>query len=358
MKIKLKEIPIKELTEGYSDCAEEGVFGYGGKLNIRPPYQREFIYKDKQRAAVIDTITKNFPLNVMYWAVTEDGYEIVDGQQRTISVCQYINGDFSYKGKYFHNLTEEEKEQILNYKVMVYFCSGTDKEKLAWFETINISGEKLTAQELRNAVYYGPWVTDAKKYFSKTGGPAYSIGSNYLTGTAIRQDYLEKVIKWASTDIDEYMAKNHKETSASDLWLYFKSIISWVETTFLKYRKEMKGLPWGEIYNEFKEKKLDPKILEIEISELMVDEEVENKKGIYQYVLDKQEKHLNLRSFSNNQKRELYEKQEGVCSLCNEHFEIEEMEADHITPWSEGGKTNIENCQMLCRECNRRKSDK
>ena len=168
MKIELREVSVRELTKGYKDSGNNGVVGYGGKLDIRPPYQREFIYKEKQRDAVITTITQDFPLNVMYWADRGDGtYEVIDGQQRTISICQYVTGDFAYMFRYFHNLTDDEKEQILNYKLMVYICTGTDSEKLKWFQTINIAGEKLTEQELRNAVYSGPWVSDAKRYFSK-----------------------------------------------------------------------------------------------------------------------------------------------------------------------------------------------
>ncbi len=199
MKIELKEITIRDLINGYEDNQEEGVVAFNGKLDVRPPYQREFIYKDKQREAVINTITKDFPLNVMYWAVREDGsFEIIDGQQRTISICQYVYNEFSYKERLFNNLQKDEKEQILNYKLMVYFCEGTDSEKLDWFETINIAGEQLTKQELRNAVYSGSWVTDAKKKFSKNGCPAYQIASDYLNGSAIRQDYLETAIKWFS----------------------------------------------------------------------------------------------------------------------------------------------------------------
>src|SRR5688572_3569112 len=176
MNIELRKITVKDLTEGFQDNAEAGVVGYGGKLDIRPPYQREFIYKDKQRDAVIDTVNKGYPLNVMYWAVREDGnFEVIDGQQRTISVCQYVNGDFSYMFRGFHNLKNDEQEHILNYKLMIYVCSGTDSEKLEWFKTINIAGEKLTDQELRNAVYAGTWVTDAKRYFSKSGCAAYQI---------------------------------------------------------------------------------------------------------------------------------------------------------------------------------------
>lgn len=159
MDIELKGISVRELTDGYEDNAEAGVVGYGGKLDIRPPYQREFIYKDKQRDAVIDTVTKNYPLNVMYWAVRGDGgFEVIDGQQRTVSLCQFVEGDFAFQDRYFHNLQKDEKENILEYRLMVYLCSGTDSERLAWFKTINIAGEKLTDQELRNAVYSGPWV--------------------------------------------------------------------------------------------------------------------------------------------------------------------------------------------------------
>ena len=358
MKIQLKEITVRELTEGYQDNEEQGVVGYGGKLDIRPPYQREFIYKDKQRAAVISTIEKHFPLNVMYWAVREKGgFEIIDGQQRTISISQFVEGDFAFNERYFHNLQKDEQEKILNYKLMVYLCSGTDSEKLEWFKTINIAGEKLTDQELRNAVYSGSWVSDVKRYFSKNGCPAYGKGSGYLNGSPIRQDYLESTIKWISNDsIEQYMAEQQNEPNANELWLYFQSIINWINAVFPSYRKEMKGIQWGFLYNEFKDHKFDSKKLEEEITWLMQDEDITNKKGIYVYVLNRKEKYLNIRAFSDNQKRESYERQKGVCVMCKKHFELSEMEADHITPWHEGGKTSAENCQMLCRDDNRRKS--
>lgn len=358
MEVKLKEITIRNLVKGYQDHAEEGVIGYGGKLDIRPPYQREFVYDEKQRAAVIDTVIKGFPLNVMYWAVRENGeYEIIDGQQRTISICQYIDGDFAFKKMYFTNLEDDEKEKILKYKLTVYVCSGTDSEKLKWFETINIAGEELTNQELRNAVYHGSWVTDAKRYFSKMGCPAYQIGSKYLSGKAIRQDYLETVIKWINNnEIEDYMGLNQKKSNADNLWLYFQKVIGWVKVFFPEYRKEMKGLPWGDLYNEYKDDELDAKEIELRVSNLMEDVDVTSKKGIYQYVLSGEEKYLNIRNFNNREKREAYERQKGVCPSCKDSFNISEMEADHITPWHSGGKTNAANCQMLCMECNRRKS--
>lgn len=358
MEIELKAITVKELTDGYVNNSEAGIVGYGGKLDIRPPYQREFIYKDKQRDAVIDTVRKDFPLNVMYWAVREDGnYEVIDGQQRTISLCQYVNGDFSFENLYIHNLQDDKKDKILNYKLMVYLCSGTDSEKLEWFKTINIAGEKLTDQELRNAVYSGTWVTDAKRYFSKTGCPAYGIGSDYLNGSPIRQDYLETAIDWISEGkIEDYMSKHQDDPNASALWRYFQDVISWVKATFPKYRKEMKGLDWGSLYNQFKDKVFDTDKLENEITRLMMDEDVTKKSGAYLYVLTGNEKYLNIRAFSDNQKREAYERQKGICVKCSEHFELAGMEADHITPWHLGGNTTAGNCQLLCKDDNRRKS--
>ncbi len=358
MEIKLKELTVRELVKDYKDHAEEGISGYGGRLDIRPPYQREFVYNDKQREAVIDTVTKGFPLNVMYWAVRDNGdFEIIDGQQRTISICQFINSDFSYKDRYFHNLSDDEQEKILNYELTIYECSGTNSEKLEWFKTINIAGEELTSQELRNAVYHGSWVTDAKRYFSKNSCPAYQIGGRYLNGSAIRQDYLETVIKWISgNQIEDYMGKNQHKENAQDLWVYFTNIIEWVESVFPKYRREMKGLPWGELYNNYKDKELNPDELEKEIIELFKDDDVTNNKGIYLYLLTGKERYLNIRTFDNRQKRKAYTEQKGICPICKEKFKIEEMEADHITPWHLGGKTIQENCQMLCKECNRRKS--
>ena len=358
MKIELHELTICEISENYTDSEENGVIGYNGKLNIRPKYQREFVYKDKQRDAVIDTIVKGFPLNVMYWVKNEDDtYEVLDGQQRTISFCQYVHGVFSINSKAFHNLTETEKNQILDYKVMVYFCEGNDKEKLDWFQIINIAGEKLTDQELRNAVYTGSWLSYAKQKFSKSNCTAYKMASDYMTGTPIRQDYLETVLRWINEgDICGYMSKHQHDPNANELFYYFRSVIDWVQNTFVKYRKEMKGIEWGFLYNQYKDIVIDTAKLEKEISELMADDDVTSKKGIYFYVLDRQEKHLSVRAFDNRMKRTAYEKQKGICKKCGKYFEIDQMEADHITPWSKGGKTLAENCQMLCKDCNRRKS--
>lgn len=242
---------------------------------------------------------------------------------------------------------------------MVYLCSGTDSEKLEWFKTINIAGEKLTEQELRNAVYTGTWVSDAKKYFSKNGCAAYGIGSLYLSGSANRQDYLETAIEWISEgSIEDYMSAHQHDPNALALWTYFQAVITWVKGTFPKYRKEMKGIDWGALYNKYKDVLQDTAKLETQIADLMKDEDVTKKSGIYPYILNGEEKHLNIRAFTDNQKREAYERQAGICVKCGEQFELNEMEADHATPWHSGGKTLAENCQMLCKDDNRRKSGK
>lgn len=362
MKIELTQIPIRDVVEGYVDSAENGVYAYGGKLNIRPAYQREFIYKDKQRDEVVNTIMKGFPLNVMYWVKRDDGtFEVMDGQQRTISFCQYFNSEFSIDYRYFHNLFDDEKEQFLNYKLMVYICEGTDKEKLDWFRIINIAGEKLTEQELRNAVYTGEWLTDAKKYFSKTNCPAYNLYKDYFAGTPIRQDYLETAISWIGAvegqTIEEYMSLHQHDKNANKLWLYIKQVMDWVMTVFPHWRKEMKGIDWGLLFNAYGSADYDTEALEQRIVQLMSDDDVNNKKGIYTYLLDGKEKHLNIRAFTPSMKRSAYERQKGICSICGKKFAIDQMEADHITPWSQGGKTEPSNCQMLCKECNRHKSD-
>src|SRR3989344_2819304 len=296
MKIELNKIPIRKVIVGYKDSAEEGVVAYNGKLDIRPKYQREFVYTGKQRDAVIETIKNGFPLNVMYWVKTDQGnFEVMDGQQRTISVGQYINGDFSLSDRFFHNLTKEEQNQILDYELMIYFCEGTDKERLDWFRIINIAGEKLTDQELRNAVYTGPWLSDAKLKFSKTHCAAYLLandGGSLVNGSPIRQEYLETALSWINDGkIEDYMAKHQHNKNAEELWQYFQDVIAWVHKIFTKYLKEMKGVQWGELYNKFKDKKLSAPKLEAGIKELMQDEDVTKKSGIYEYVLNGNERY-------------------------------------------------------------------
>jgi len=366
MKIDLQKIQIRKVIDGYKDSAELGVVAYGGKLDIRPKYQREFVYKEKQRDAVIETVKKGFPLNVMYWMIREDGgYEVLDGQQRTISIGQYVNGDFSLNNRFFHNLTKEEQDKILDYELMIYLCEGTDKERIEWFTVINTYGEKVNAQEIRNAVYTGPWLSDAKLKFSKRNCVAYLLandGGQLVSGDTVRQEYLETALSWINDGkIEDYMAKHQHNKNADELWNYFQNVIAWVRSVFPNYRREMSNVPWGVLYNQFKGKKFDSKKLEKEITELMQDEDVTKKSGIYEYVLTRSEKFLNIRAFTDKMKREAYERQKGICPHCKDEnkkkkWEIEEMEADHITPWHEGGKTTAENCQMLCKEHNRTKS--
>ena len=361
MKIELHRIPIRQVITGYKDSAEGGVIAFDGGLDVRPPYQREFVYKDKMREAVLETIKSGFPLGVFYWVKTSPNtWEMVDGQQRTISFCQYVNGDFSIKDRFFDNLTNEEKNKILDYELMIYFCEGPDKERLDWFRIINIAGMKLTEQELRNATYAGPWLSDAKLKFSKTGCAAYLLandGGKLVSGEPIRQDYLETVLKWISNDkIESYMAEHQHDQSADKLWKYFQKVIEWTRATFTTYRSEMSKVEWGELYNTSKDDVLKPKKLEAEVSKLMLDEDVTKKSGIYEYVLTHNERSLNIRAFTDNQKREAYERQKGICTTCKEKFKIDEMEADHITPWHGGGKTISDNCQMLCKADNRTKS--
>ena len=373
MKIELHKISVGELTKGYCNDDEAGVRGYDGKLDIRPPYQREFIYDDKKREAVITTVKKGFPLNVMYWVQREDDaevpFEVMDGQQRTISICQYVSGEFAHEFLYFHNLTDKERNDILNYELMVYICSGNDKEKLDWFKTINIAGEKLTDQELRNAVYAGPFVSDAKRYFSKTNCPAYKIANNILKGKPIRQEYLETALKWIAktqdATIQEYMAQHQHDPNAAQLWQYFNSVVTWVNTTFdvKKRKKIMSGHDWGGFYERFHKSILDKSKIDKEISALLIDSEVENKRGICPYVLTHDEHYLKLRQFPEDIRIAVYEKQQHKCNNpdCPKkgmELPFEAMEGDHITPWSKGGKTVIENCQMLCKDCNRRKGNK
>lgn len=357
MKVELREVTVRELVRHYRDDGEGGVFGFDGKLDIRPPFQREFIYKTKERNAVIDSILKGFPLNVMYWADREDGtFEIIDGQQRTISIAQYVEGDFSLDGRYFHNLPSDTADLILGYELMVYVCTGTDSEKLAWFRTINIAGQRLTRQELRNAVYSGPWVTDAKRYFSRAGAVAYRIGADHLSGSSIRQEYLETAIKWISGGaIEDYMARQQHHVSAKPLWEHFRRVIEWVESCFKTRPKLMRGVNWGRLYDEHRDQSVDFEAAESETLQLIDDDDVQRQSGIYAYLLTRDERHLSIRAFSDAMKRRAYERQEGRCSMCGDEFELAEMEADHITPWVDGGKTVQENCQVLCRDDNRRK---
>lgn len=375
MKIKLQNITVREVVNGYKDDGENGVVGYGGKLNIRPAFQREFIYGEKERDAVIKTIRQGFPLNTIYWSINPDGnYELMDGQQRTISFCQYVTEIIPIRFDDGHelaftSLTTDQQDQILDYELSVYICDGTPSDKLAWFRTINIAGKPLTDQELLNAMHTGPWLTDAKRWFSKSSAPAVQDGRDKLvTGSPIRQEVLETAFKWISKgNIENYMNHHKDDNDAQELWQYWQTVFDWVKRVFPNQdsvrARLMKGLEWGKFYNEHKDDKLNVQDLGKKIVALIDDDEIENKRGIYEYLLTGDERTLNLREFDEKMKVKKYEEQKGFCvaknpTCGNAHFEFDEMEADHIMPWSKGGKTEYKNCQMICKLCNRIKSGK
>jgi hypothetical protein len=366
--IDLQYIPVSELIDGYENLEYAGVKGFGGLLDIRPKFQREFIYKMDQRRAVIQTILDGFPLNVMYWSLSVDpatgttAYELLDGQQRTMSICEYVEGEFSVLihgyPKNFDNLSPDDQRKILDYKLMIYHCDGEESEKLRWFEIINIAGETLKPQELRNAIYTGPWLTDAKRFFSRESQAAHLLSRDYVTaGEVDRQALLEKAITWASgkgdDNIKSYMNEHRLDPNANALWIYFKSVVDWAKLTFPKVRGPMKSVQWNLLYEQFKDKTLDAQSLETEVKLLMQDDEVEKRSGVYEYVLTRDERVLGLRTFNDNQKLEAYERQDGICPQCGEHFDFDKMDGDHVLPWASGGTTTTDNCQMLCIRDNR-----
>ena len=379
-------VSIRDLVKDYVNDDEKGVFGYGGKLIIRPEFQREFVYKDAQRDAVVDSVMNGYPIGIMYWSLNKSGkYECLDGQQRTISICDYVNNRFSVKiagyPKIFSNLNEDEKESILNYEVTVYIFSGNETERLEWFKRINTQGEKLNNQELLNAVYTGTWLNDARRYFSKRGCRAIDVGKGYVTGNAIEQVYLRKVLTWASDSegikyIEDYMSKHQNDKDASGLWVYYQNVINWAKIHFSYVEKKIREKQdWGVLYNKCHNKTYNPVELESEINKLIGDDEVTNHNGIIPYVLSDKtpsdERYLTLRSFSDAVKRRVYNDQTDKakangtsnCPYCAEKnvkiiYLYTEMEGDHIVAWSKGGKTEESNLQMLCRSCNNNKRDK
>ena len=381
------EITISDLYKNYEDNGENGVFAYNGYLEVRPAYQREFIYDDAKQKKVIDSIINNYPINVFYWgeADKQGYYDLIDGQQRTLSICKFIHGDYSvnYNGSdyTFASLPFEVRKIIQEYKLKIYRCSGTEKEKLTWFETINIASEALTKQELRNAVYTGSWLSSAKQYFSKTNCPATQLGKGFIkTKDANRQLILERVLQWASNaegkTIEEYMSEHRNDKDASELWDYFVSIIDWVKRNFGTNIRGMDKVQWGNLYNKYsKEHDVDNKnrILCIinhkmglyslnafldEIESLQDDEEVTSKSGIFEYILSGDDRKLSIRAFPDSIKKKVYRLQGGVCKHCGEKFDYDDMVADHIIPWSKGGHTTEGNCQMLCVKCNAKKLNK
>lgn len=365
------EVTVGEITDGYINNDEQGVRGYGGRLDIRPPYQREFIYDEKEQQAVITTVLHGYPLNVMYWVRRDDDadcpYEVMDGQQRTLSLCEYVAGKFAYDFKYFGNQPEDVQKQILKYRLTVYVCEGEASEKLEWFKTINIAGKPLNEQEIRNAIYAGPFVTDAKRHFSKTNCAAWRLGRDLVPGSPIRQDFLRRALEWMADHESRqghaqsavgYMAVHQHDPNANNLWTYYQNVINWAVTNFSPrhFKRIMKGLDWAALYDAYHTQTLDTAALAERISTLMRDGEVQRKQGIIPYVLDGDERHLDLRAFPDDIRLAVWEAQGHRCALCGCEADVELMEADHIVPWCKGGRTVRENCQLLCRVCNRRKS--
>ena len=373
MDIKQMEVTVGEVVDGYIDNEEQGVRGYGGKLDIRPPYQREFIYNEREQQAVVRTVLRGYPMGVMYWVRRSDDaecpYEVMDGQQRTLSICDYVAGKFSYEFKNFFNQPADVQQRILRYPLTVYVCRGEPSEKLEWFRTINIAGKPLNEQEIRNAVYAGPFVSDAKRRFSKTGCGAYRLGKDLVAGTPIRQDFLRKALEWMADHETRqghrqtavgYMADHQHDPNANPLWTYFQTVLNWALTNFdiRRFRPVMKGLDWALLYDTYGTAALDTEDLARRIAALMKDGEVQRRQGIIPYVLTGDERSLDLRAFPEDIRLAAWERQQGVCPLCGERFDYDLMEADHIVPWAKGGRTVPDTCQMLCRECNRRKSAK
>lgn len=374
MNIEPRKIKIRDIFQNYADNGDDGVFAYGGRLAIRPAYQREFVYNLEQAEAVIQTVLKGYPLNVMYWVKTgEDCYEVLDGQQRTLSVMQYLRHQFpiTLDGKkfYWDALPDDKYNRIMDYEFMIYVCEGAESEKLEWFRVVNIAGEKLTEQELRNSVYTGAWLSDAKLHFSKRNCAAKKLSDKYITGDPNRQELLEKALKGICEfqqikDITEYMAQHKSDPDADELWQYFQDVIHWTEKIFPQYYRDMKGLDWCHLYNRYHENYYNSAVMAAEVKRLHEDSfEVQKPKGIYEFLLCRDTdpyagRLLNLRAFEEKDKQAAYSRQNGICPVCGQHFEYDEMEGDHILPWSKGGKTTGENCQMLCKPCNGKKSDK
>lgn len=383
MEIKRKSIKVRDLVEGYVNDSEydieKGVYAYGGKLCVRPSFQRSFVYNKEQENAVINTVLNGFPLNIMYWVENEDGtYDCIDGQQRTISLCNFADGTSSFNAPW---LNENKKTYVLNlekfgisekfydYELEVYICKGTKLEQLDWFKTINIAGEKLYPQELRNASYVSPWLTDAKKYFSKASAqsnakcPAERIGGEYTNKNANRQEILEQVISWAigsnnEEDICAYMADHMNDENAKELWDYFNNVIDWIKELFPgTYDKGMKTVNWGVLYNNYHDEDLDPeeicdtfnKLIEFK-STKELDVSVAK---IIECCITKDEKLLKPRAFSDVQKTAMYNKQEGICPICGQHYRKPDMQAHHIIPWYDNGITEISNGVLLCNDCHK-----
>ncbi|WP_339857251.1 HNH endonuclease family protein [Pseudohongiella acticola] len=386
MKATLKnDITIKEICEGfvYNELEGKGLFGLSGKLTIQPEYQRNYIYADGKRdVAVIDSILKGYPIGLIYFNQAEEGFEVLDGQQRITSIGRFVTEKFAVKDRngheqYYTGMAESQREQIMNTKLLVYVCEGDEPEIKDWFKTINIAGVPLTEQEILNAVYSGPFVTSAREEFSNSQNANIQKWSAYIAGDIKRQAYLEKALDWVSDGaIDSYMSKHRNDKSIAELKTHFDTVIDWVSTTFTDVEKEMKGLEWNRLYQTYHKKAYTPTIVSALVQKLYADGFVKSRKGIFEYVLggEVEEKLLEIRVFDDSTKRSVYEvqtadaKKKAVsnCPHCAIGHDVNrakiwtlaDMDADHVAAWSKGGATDVKNCQMLCRIHNRAKGNR
>lgn len=379
------EITIREICNGftYNELEGKGLFGLSGKLTIQPEYQRNYIYADGKRdVAVVDSILKGYPLGILYFVKTgEESYEVLDGQQRITSFGRYVIGKFAVKvngmENYFTGLDEDLQEKILNTKLLIYVCAGTEQEIKEWFKTINIAGIPLNEQELLNSIYSGKFVTSAKKEFSNSRNSNVQKWSAYIKGDVKRQDFLACALDWVSKgNKEKYMSEHRNSDDISELKNYFTSVIDWIESVFKTVEREMCGQKWGEFYEKYHETPYNPDEVDKKVKALYADSAVKNRNGIFEYILGgcTETKLLNIRIFEERDKRNVYEKQtkaaekKGIsnCPFCavsdtsnkTKIWKLSEMDADHVTAWSKGGATDIKNCQMLCKAHNLAKGNK
>jgi len=381
------DITVADICDGfvYNQLEGKGLYGLSGKLTIQPEYQRNYIYADgggKMEAAVIQSLLKGYPLGLIYFnKVAEDMLEVLDGQQRITSIGRFVTNKFAImengNPKNFDSLPADLKAKIQGSKLLIYECEGTETEIKQWFETINIAGVPLNGQELLNAIYSGPFVTAAKTEFSNGQNANIQKWSAYIRGNANRQDFLERALDWVSKgDIGGYMSSHRHKSKIDELKSYFNSVIDWVSAVFTDVEKEMKGLEWGRLYEQYHSKAYDPAKVSGEVSRLYSDPYVKNRRGVFEYILgDLQDsKLLNVRVFDEATKKSVYAKQTKAakannasnCSLCavgheankSKIWRLAEMDADHVFAWSKGGGTSAKNCQMLCITHNRAKGNR
>lgn len=382
----LKTYTVQDICNGfvYNELEGKGLFGLGGKLTIQPEYQRNYIYADgKKDVAVIQSILHGYPLGLIYFnKISDDKYEVLDGQQRITSIGRYVTGKFAVKDdngmeQHFSGLPQDKQDKILNTELLIYECQGTESEIKEWFKTINIAGVPLNEQELLNAVYSGPFVTLAKAEFSNSQNANVQMWSAYISGNVNRQDYLATALDWVSHGhIGDYMSQHRYDDNINELKTYFTSVIDWASSVFADVTNEMRGLEWGRLYEQYHQNAYNPVDVSTKLHQLYADPSVTNRKGICEYILGgcADTKLLNIRIFSDVDKQAAYEQQtqaaqqQGVsnCPLCaigndNNHtriWKLSEMDADHVTAWSRGGSTSLDNCQMLCKTHNRAKGNR